>query len=101
VLAFLVVLTSGLHYLVMRLNYARDVRRVAQLVDAARLAAWGPKLVPVDGRRKVKVPLSGAARADENGNVFSGRTIDVVVESSGDVFLVCAARVLARTLVLT
>jgi DnaJ family protein C protein 1 len=77
-----------MHYLVQSLNYRRDTGRVSELVDAAKVAAWGPKLVPFDGRRKVKVPL-GPPRTDTDGNAFA-RTIDVVVEGNGDVFLVRA-----------
>jgi DnaJ family protein C protein 1 len=83
VLIFLVMLTSGLHYMVQKLNYNRDTGRVRELQSAARQAAWGPKLVPMEGRRKVKIPL-GPQR--EDGSI--GRTIDVVVEGNGDVFFV-------------
>jgi DnaJ family protein C protein 1 len=96
VLAFLVLITSGMHYLVQGVAYRRDTARVAELVGAAKAAAWGPRLVPVDGRRKVRVPL-GPARADADGNAFAGRTIDVVVDGSGDVFLVRAAPARAST----
>lgn len=53
VLTFLVILTSGLHYLVQRMNYTRDLERVRQTMRGARLAAWGPRMVPLEGRRKV------------------------------------------------
>lgn len=53
VLMFLVLLTSGLQYLVQKVNYRRDLEKVRQTMRAARLAAWGPKMVPLEGRRKV------------------------------------------------
>lgn len=87
-LVFLVVLTSGLHYLVQRLNYKKDLARIERFVSDARSAAWGPKMIPVEGRRKVKVSLGGQARYDEDGNPINGRSIDMVVEGSGDVFIV-------------
>ena len=87
-LVFLVVLTSGLHYLVQRLNYQKDLARVERFVRDARSAAWGPKMIPVEGRRKVEVSLGGQARYDEDGNPVNGRSIDMVVEGSGDVYIV-------------
>jgi hypothetical protein len=36
------------------------------------------------------VNLSGPSRVDEDGNVVVGKTIDMVVESNGDVFMVCS-----------
>jgi DnaJ family protein C protein 1 len=80
-----------MHYLVQTLNYRRDTARVSELQSAARNAAWGPKLIPVDTQRKVKIPL-GPPRVDENGNQFTGRTLDVVVEANGDVFIVSETR---------
>ena len=37
---------------------------------------------------QVKVNLGGGARYDDEGNVIPGRMIDMVVEGSGDVFMV-------------
>lgn len=53
VLVFLVILTSGLQYLVQQMNYTRDLEKVRKAIRDARLAAWGPKMVPLEGRRKV------------------------------------------------
>lgn len=86
--SFLVLLTSGLHYLVQRIQYKSDLARVERFVRDARAAAWGPKLVPLEGRRKVRVALGGAARYDEDGNPVNVRTVDMVVDGSGDVFIV-------------
>jgi len=36
------------------------------------------------------VNLGGPPRLDEDGNVVPGRSIDMVVESNGDVFMVCS-----------
>lgn len=87
VFVFLVTVTSAFHYIVLRLNYARDVARVEFIIREAKAAAWGQKLSPIEGRRKVKVNLGGGARYDDEGNVIPGRMIDMVVEGSGDVFM--------------
>ena len=52
-LVFLTVLSTGLHYVVLHLNYKRDLERVEHIINQAKLAAWGPKMLPVGGRRKV------------------------------------------------
>ncbi|KAG2348988.1 DnaJ-domain-containing protein [Suillus weaverae] len=80
VLVFLTVLTSGLQYLVQILNYKRDLRRVELAIQDAKLAAWGPKMEPLQGKRKVKVNLGGGPRQDEDGNVTAGKMLDMVVE---------------------
>ncbi|EIW61980.1 DnaJ-domain-containing protein [Trametes versicolor FP-101664 SS1] len=80
VLSFLVILTSGLQYLVQKMNYNRDVKRVQQIMDQARAVAWGTKGTPIEGQRKVKVNLGGGARMDDDGNVVAGRWLDLVVE---------------------
>lgn len=61
VLVFLVVLTSGLQYVVQMVNYGRDLERVRQAVRDARLAAWGPKMAPLEGKRKVGTDPESAA----------------------------------------
>ncbi|KAG6911179.1 hypothetical protein DXG01_003046 [Tephrocybe rancida] len=73
VFAFLVILTSGLQLLVQRLNYKKDLERIEKFVQQAKAAAWGPKAVPVEGQRKVKVNLGG-----EDG--ANNRWIDMVVD---------------------
>jgi len=87
VLVFLTLLSTGLHYVIQRLNYKRDLARVEHILSQAKQAAWGPKMVPTGGRRKVKVNLGGNARLDEDGNVLLGKYIDMLVESNGDVFM--------------
>ncbi|KIK68051.1 hypothetical protein GYMLUDRAFT_806096 [Collybiopsis luxurians FD-317 M1] len=81
VLVFLVMLSSGLQYFIQRLNYRRDLKRIEEVVREARLAAWGPKMIPIEGQRKVKVNLGGR-QYDEDGNFVGGKNIDMVV--SGD-----------------
>ncbi|KAG6821629.1 hypothetical protein H0H93_000138 [Arthromyces matolae] len=79
VVTFLIVLTSGLHYMVQRMNYKRDLERIERFRQQAKAAAWGPKGIPVEGQRKVKVNLGG-----EEG--LSNRSIDMVVDGS-DVYI--------------
>ncbi|KAG5648987.1 hypothetical protein DXG03_000336 [Asterophora parasitica] len=74
VVVFLTILTSGLQLLVQRLNYTRDLERIERFVRDARAAAWGPKLVPIEGQRKVKVNVGGS----EEG--ASRRWLDMVVD---------------------
>ncbi|KAF8845860.1 DnaJ-domain-containing protein [Paxillus ammoniavirescens] len=80
VLVFLTLLTSALQYLVQKMNHNRDLKKVRQTIRDARLAAWGQKLIPLEGRRKVKVNLGGGARVDGNGDVVPGKMIDMVVD---------------------
>ena len=54
-LGFLVVLSTGLHYVVQRMNYKRDLARIEYILSQAKLAAWGPKMIPAGGRRKVRL----------------------------------------------
>src|ERR1700753_1794418 len=83
VLTFLTLLTSALQYTVQKLNHKRDMERIDRLVKAARAVAWGPKGIPVDGKRKVRVPLSGNLNDDEG----RGRMVELMVEKD-QVFLV-------------
>lgn len=73
VLVFLTVLTSSLQYIIQKMNYRKDLERIERIRQDARLAAWGPKMIPVEGQRKVKVNLSGGTPGD-------ARSIDMVVE---------------------
>ncbi|KAJ7713756.1 DnaJ domain-containing protein [Mycena maculata] len=73
VFVFLVLVTSGFHYIVQHLNYRSDLERVNRFVKEAQLVAWGPKLVPIEGQRKVKVNLAGSGS--------EGRFIDMVVDA--------------------
>ncbi|KAI0774251.1 DnaJ-domain-containing protein [Fomes fomentarius] len=82
VLVFLILISSGLQYLVQKMNHNRDLKRIEWILEQARTAAWGSKLNPVEGQRKVKVNLGGSPRYDEDGNVIPGRMVDMVVEGS-------------------
>ncbi|KIP10701.1 hypothetical protein PHLGIDRAFT_125394 [Phlebiopsis gigantea 11061_1 CR5-6] len=86
VFVFLTIVTSAVQYVVQRLNYGRDLKRVDNVIAQAKTAAWGNKLTPGEGQRKVKVNLGGAARLDGDGNLIPGRMVDMVVEGS-DVFI--------------
>jgi len=86
VIIFLIFLTSGLQYLVHKMNYKSDLARVEKIVNDARQAAWGPLMRPQPGKKKVKVPLTNRSAVDEDGNVVPGRTIDMVVEGE-EVFI--------------
>jgi len=74
--------------MVQRMTYKTDIRRIETTINSARLAAWGPKMIPVDGKRKVKVPIGGTPRVDDEGNQIGGRTIEMVVEGNGNVSIV-------------
>lgn len=54
VFVFLTIFTSGLQYLIQRINYKRDLERIERFVGEARAAAWGPKMIPIEGKRKVQ-----------------------------------------------
>lgn len=79
VFTFLTLVTASLHYVVMRMNYKRDTRRVAYFTEAARKAASGAK-----GRRKVRVPMVEGS----NG----GETLELVVD--GDAVLLVSLALL-------
>ena len=83
--AFLTILTSGLQYLVQGMNYKRDLARVELIVGRARAAAWGPKMIPHTGQRKVRVPLGESF--NEDGDYAGNKSIDMVVEGT-QVYLV-------------
>lgn len=53
VLVFLVLISSGSQYLVQKMNHNRDLKRIEWILEQARTAAWGSKLNPVEGQRKV------------------------------------------------
>ncbi|KAF8812521.1 DnaJ-domain-containing protein [Phlegmacium glaucopus] len=84
VFVFLTILTSGLQYLVQRINYKRDLERIERIVGKAKAAAWGPKMVPINGKRKVRVNL-GDSR-DGDGEYTGTKWLDMVVHDS-QVFL--------------
>jgi len=86
VFTFLALVTSVMQYIFKKMNYNRDVVRIEKIIHEAKIAAWGNKLVPGAGQKKVKVNLGGAARMDEEGNMIPGKMIDMLVEGD-DVFI--------------
>ncbi|KDR83660.1 hypothetical protein GALMADRAFT_235985 [Galerina marginata CBS 339.88] len=80
VFVFLTILTSGLQYVIQRINYRKDLERIDFITGKAKAAAWGPKMIPVNGQRKVRVNL-GDAR-DEDGEVLGTKWLDMIVEDS-------------------
>ncbi|KAF7355393.1 RNA-dependent RNA polymerase [Mycena sanguinolenta] len=78
VLVFLVLVTSGFHYIVQHINYRNDIERIERVTKEAQLTAWGPKLIPIEGQRKVKVNI--APRVDDEGESVRKRLVDMVVD---------------------
>lgn len=58
-LVFLVVLTSGLQYLIQGIKYKQDVVRIEKIVGDAKTAAWGNRNAPLEGQRKVSGTSDG------------------------------------------
>ncbi|KAF7977442.1 hypothetical protein HWV62_3607 [Athelia sp. TMB] len=85
---FLISLTSLLQYIVQRMTYKADLQRIEKIVSEAKLAAWGPKMIPVQGSRKIKMTIGGNPGVDNEGNRTGGRSIDMVVEGNGNVSIV-------------
>lgn len=88
VTVFLIVLTSALQLLVQKMNYKRDLARIELITSRARRAAWGPKMTPASGQRKVRVSLG--EQHDEDGFVEGTKFIEMVVEGQG-VYIVSSA----------
>ncbi|KAF8529191.1 DnaJ domain-containing protein, partial [Hysterangium stoloniferum] len=80
VIIFLIILTSSLQYLVQRMNYKRDLARIQHFVTKARLAAWGPKLIRIETRRKVKVNVGSYSEDDSDEQPSRSKWLDMVVE---------------------
>jgi len=89
VLVFLIILSSSVQYFIQRFNYQRDLKRIEEVIREARSAAWGPKMIPVEGQRKVKVNLGGRQRYDEDGYPIGSKSIEMVV--SGDAVYILEA----------
>jgi DnaJ family protein C protein 1 len=82
VTVFLMVLSSLLQYVVQGIKYRQDVDRIERIVGEAKAAAWGNRTIPLEGRRKVRVNLGGPRYVDEDGNMVSGKMLDMVVEGT-------------------
>ncbi|KAG8746750.1 hypothetical protein FRC10_003733 [Ceratobasidium sp. 414] len=87
VLVFLATLSCALEFQVKRMNYGRDLKRVRDLVGRAKLAAWGPRMVPVEGSRKVRIPATASTGMDgSDGMEQRAKTIEFVVDGDGSVW---------------
>ena len=84
VVVFLSLLTSGVQHIIHQYNRKRDLARIERLVRLGKAAAYGPKGIPLEGKRKVRVPLVGG---DGPSDERSGRMVDLVVDGT-DVYLV-------------
>jgi hypothetical protein len=85
VLVFLTIITSALQLLVQKMNYKKDLARIELITSRARRAAWGPKLIPTTGQRKVRVSLG--EQHDDDGFSEGTKFIEMVVEGM-DVYIV-------------
>ncbi|KAM6495810.1 hypothetical protein JOM56_008516 [Amanita muscaria] len=82
---FLITLTSILQYVIQGINYKNDHKRVQHIIQQARLAAWGPKLTPTAGQRKVKVNIG--VLHGEDGFSEGSKFIDAIVDADNVYFL--------------
>jgi hypothetical protein len=82
---FLTIFTSGLQLLVQKMNYRKDLARIELITRRAKRAAWGTKMIPLTGQRKIRVGLG--EEYDEDGFVDASRSIEMVVEGQ-DVYIV-------------
>jgi DnaJ family protein C protein 1 len=71
-------MSTGLQYVIQRINYSRDLARVERIVNEARMAAWGPKMTPTNHPRKVKVNLSGTDEGKWIEMIVDGETVYIV-----------------------
>lgn len=71
--------------MVQRINHKKDLARIELIIRRARKAAWGPKFIPVNGQRKVKVNLGD--EHDEDGDIVGSKFLEMVVDEQG-VYLV-------------
>ncbi|KAL0949479.1 hypothetical protein HGRIS_009532 [Hohenbuehelia grisea] len=86
VLVFLIFVTSGMQHIVQRMTYSTDLKRVQRIISDAKLQAWGPKMIPLEGEKRVKVNI-GSPQYDEDGYpVPSNRQIMMVVRGQ-EVFI--------------
>ncbi|KAG9218985.1 hypothetical protein CCMSSC00406_0001395 [Pleurotus cornucopiae] len=85
VLGFLVVLTCGLQYIIQNMTYKTHLKRIEKIVQDAQQAAWGAKMIPGEGEKRVKVNLGGPSY-DDDGYPIAGKSISMVVRGL-DVFI--------------
>ncbi|KAG8948089.1 hypothetical protein FRC04_010001 [Tulasnella sp. 424] len=74
---FLVILTSSLQLVVQRMNYKKDLERIDRFRTKARQAAWGARMIPQPGAKKVRVSLSNNMEDDD---APTARYVDMLVE---------------------
>lgn len=82
---FLAILTSGIQHIIAQYNRKRDLKRIERFVRLGRAAAYGPKGVPIEGKRKVRVPIIDGG--EDSGNARAGRMVDLLVDGT-EVFMV-------------
>jgi len=86
VLVFLALLTSGLQHVIQKFNRTRDLARVERFVRLGKAAAYGPKGLPIEGKRKVRVPVGGEGPGEGNAGARTGRMVDLLVDGT-DVYI--------------
>ncbi|KAG9016634.1 hypothetical protein FRB90_002749 [Tulasnella sp. 427] len=77
VLVFLVGLTSGLQLVAQKMNYKKDLERIERFRTKARQAAWGVRMIPQPGAKKVRVSLSNSIEDEDSP---AARYVDMLVE---------------------
>lgn len=70
VFVFLIMLTSGLQFLVQKMNYKRDLNRIEWITQQARSAAWGTRSTPPEGQRKVSIMVGCSAEPGSENFFF-------------------------------
>jgi len=75
VLVFLTILSSVLQLVVQKMNYKKDLDRINRFVTKARIAAWGPKMIPQPGSKKVRVSLETSGPEQDGG-----RSVEMLVD---------------------
>ncbi|KZP32971.1 DnaJ-domain-containing protein [Athelia psychrophila] len=81
---FLISFTSLLQYIVQHMTYKIDIERIEKIIGEAKSAAWGPKMIPVQGSRKLKMTLANPS-TDSEGKRTPAKTIDIKVDGDGTV----------------
>lgn len=67
------------------INYKKDLQRIETIIARARSAAWGAKLTPIVGQRKVRVGLGDSV--DSEGEYVGSKFVDMIVDEH-NVYLV-------------
>jgi len=80
VLIFLIILTSGIQHAIQRHNRTRDLGRIERFIRLGKATAYGPKGLVIEGKRKVRVPVSDVGDESGRGPRGGGRMVDLLVE---------------------